>query len=569
MTDVNLGDVSVFSYLGNWSYPQNKGELPNMLMTSIGDASRLMEWFGDEVLISLADHHSKGEEDESEMLLLNTRIGVWTRASSNVESIFTRYVDRFGQEVYNHYESVLNDLNKKGRQLKGKDNKEEDRAELQGQMDDIIEVQELVQAYTKKIHTTRRANETIAFVIGMVRAWESAGYESVAAKRIKNKISVCYSNDVDDHMNALVFRNGVVDLMTGEMLDPNDAKLLYITKECSADVNYKPEISESAQEAIDSLLPTMEEESKVALFAEIGYSLRGYINRRFLFILGASKAGKTTFINALESSFGSYVQPLHASALASSKYDNDDKQPHLKTIMKPVRLAYTEEAEKVSPSSDKLKLFTGDAKNITYRQLRSNPRSETPTATILMIANQTPRRIGLSDEAILDRIRPFEIPSGIDRLVEDESINLRWQTDKEWGEGLAATIVAHAVKNMSKPKMTSKSFLFRERWKDEDKTEEERYMDKFLFFDPNASALKEHVWQRYFEYTGDTIRAEQQRSWKARMTKQIIERFKVASYGGGSPRFEKLGLRTLEEVEAREAAWRTEENTETLEDLPW
>ena len=127
-------------------------------------------------------------------------------------------------------------------------------------------------------------------------------------------------------------------------------------------------------------------------------------------LYGDGATGKSTYLHAVQTAMGDYAGTARASTFTS------EKDLHSAELLPFVnkRLVILPELPRGALRSDILKtLSSGDA--ISVREMRRNPRTETPQATLIFSANELPS-IRMVDEAIKRRLVVWPFDSKPDKI---------------------------------------------------------------------------------------------------------------------------------------------------------
>ena len=142
-------------------------------------------------------------------------------------------------------------------------------------------------------------------------------------------------------------------------------------------------------------------------------------------LYGDGNTGKSTYLKTVQAAMGDYAASARASVFVSEK----DNHPAELLPFVNKRLVVLPELPRGALRSDLLKTVTGgDA--ISVRGMRQNPRTETPSATLMFSANELPS-IRLVDNAIKRRLMVWPIdhqPERVDvglgaKLVEPKNLS--------------------------------------------------------------------------------------------------------------------------------------------------
>lgn len=211
-------------------------------------------------------------------------------------------------------------------------------------------------------------------------------------------------NRWDADPELLGVRNGVINLRTGELLDPDPQD--YISKYTS--MKYDPDAR--CPRWRDFLHRIMDGDDEMIAFLRrvAGYSLLGHNHERVLFILHGSGAnGKSKFLEALQGVMGDYAISTPVSTLMVKRSTG---VPNDVARLAGARMVTSIESEKGHKFSEALvKSLTGNDR-ISARYLFKEFFDFTPIAKIFIGTNHKPEVRG-TDAAIWDRLVliPFNV----------------------------------------------------------------------------------------------------------------------------------------------------------------
>ena len=134
-------------------------------------------------------------------------------------------------------------------------------------------------------------------------------------------------------------------------------------------------------------------------------------------MFGDGKTGKSTYLNLVRKAMGDYAGSGRASVFTS------EKEQHPAELLPFVekRLVVLPELPRGALRSDLLKTITG-GDSISVRGMRQNPRTETPSATLMFSANELPS-IRLVDNAIRRRLMIWpcdNVPATVDEFLGEK-----------------------------------------------------------------------------------------------------------------------------------------------------
>ena len=137
------------------------------------------------------------------------------------------------------------------------------------------------------------------------------------------------------------------------------------------------------------------------------YSLHEQPARTFVVMTGATGGGKSTLARAGQAALGpAYAGALADGAITPQRGGRGANQatPDMETVMAPRRVAFSPEVENLRPDPTRLKALTGGDLQ-AWRPLYGHPRSGVPTASVWLLGNKPPQGLGLTDPAMLERVR--------------------------------------------------------------------------------------------------------------------------------------------------------------------
>ena len=138
---------------------------------------------------------------------------------------------------------------------------------------------------------------------------------------LPSALSSCDQPRLDADRLCLGAPNGVLDVTTGRMLSPREARDRYITRMLP-----DPYDEDARHPLVDKLFERMDDAEREWLFQAMGYSLRGYCEERIYVVKGDTKAGKTSVGDALRYSLGDeYASKLPSNTFTASGWESRDK----------------------------------------------------------------------------------------------------------------------------------------------------------------------------------------------------------------------------------------------------
>ena len=267
-------------------------------------------------------------------------------------------------------------------------------------------------------------------------------YENEMPSWVKD-LNRCRLEEIDADMSCIATPDGVLDLKTGKVLPPHEGSLRRMTSRYALLDSFK---QDATHPNVERLFNHMPPKHAAYIGGELGYCLWGAPTRRVLFLVGEGGGGKTTLANAIRASFGPLVSRPGAKSVSKDPHgsiaENDTRAQY---FVAPYRFALIEEAGDVQVNEEAVKERSGDVDGITYSLKYQNPVNRRPTATMTFISNDTPKQIGLKDEALRDRVRvlPYH-PVPTEQQIG--TLKLAWFEQNDDARKMRQAFVAYLVR---------------------------------------------------------------------------------------------------------------------------
>ena len=222
-------------------------------------------------------------------------------------------------------------------------------------------------------------------------------------------VTLCQASDVDSTMHVLGVANGVVDLNTGQLIPPAEARQYMVTR--STGVQF---VLGATHPAVDKLLERQQRnpDNFKWFMQALGYALRGQPSRRLYFLIGEPAGGKSTVLNAIHECLGqhSYTIPEGTLTKGSQGGIRAGLSPQLIGFQHSRVALSSEPAEGQTLSASLLKKLSGDDLLNTrgLYQGFSAATDREATATIFLAANTGMVPTFDMDDALDDRLRSLE-----------------------------------------------------------------------------------------------------------------------------------------------------------------
>lgn len=192
---------------------------------------------------------------------------------------------------------------------------------------------------------------------------------------------------LDNKWNRIAVRNGILDIVTGKLVEPDDTDLntIFIPWNYNRDPAHSPIIDEFMAHLAGSKNGRVDTDKMLFLYQIAGYCLlkRNYFGKVFVF-QGDGQTGKSTFQDVI-------VKMVGETNRARVSLDKMDADYYLATLLsKLVNIDDDAVDGKVLENTGRFKsLVTGN--EITVRQIFTAPITFTPFATCMFSCNKLPR----------------------------------------------------------------------------------------------------------------------------------------------------------------------------------
>ena len=224
--------------------------------------------------------------------------------------------------------------------------------------------------------------------------------------RLSGGLTQCETGELDG-TQWLGAPNGVIDLRDGRLLPAGEGSRSLVT--ASLPDPFDPDATHPDVERLTAHLPL---ELAKWLWGQLAYCLHGVPARAFVVLTGPAGGGKSTLARAVQAALGPwYAGALAEGAIAPQRGGRGANQatPDMETVMAPRRVVFGPEVESLKPDRARLKALTGGDLQ-AWRPLYGHPREGGPTASLWLLGNKAPTGLGLTDPAMVERIRAVPYP---------------------------------------------------------------------------------------------------------------------------------------------------------------
>ena len=261
-------------------------------------------------------------------------------------------------------------------------------------------------------------------------------------------IAECKGSELDRELGYLGSPSGVIELASGRIVPPKDARELLITHTIPDPYNPK-----ATHPAIDKLFDHLDAAESGWLLDSVGFALKGYAARRMLLLVGEGGSGKSTLLGAIIAALGcgddQYAAVMSEGALSGQKNVSAGLNPEMAVFQLPRRLVLAGEESALS-NVGRVKTLTG-SDPISVRKPHQTAKTAPTTATLVQAINPTMLpNLHLEDRAMFDRLRTLPYPA-LPEDRRDPALARIVTEDPKARQAMAALLVRHAVKNPDPP----------------------------------------------------------------------------------------------------------------------
>ena len=231
--------------------------------------------------------------------------------------------------------------------------------------------------HAQRFDNTLRLPVVIANVRGAIARLRRAGL-------LPDSLVIKNRRDINANLRYLGAPNGVIDLHTGLVLPPDEARVTFTAAQITDDYN-----PEATHPDVDVIMP----EVPATLEMEWWYRARGYMFARppakqVIVMLTPPDSGKTVFANCDMDSFGlQYVSSIRPQTLQQSDYSGPTTyNDGLLSFGNGMRVLYQSEA-KGNQDAGLINLVTGGERSFPARGIKEKEVRVTASAHLIMQSN--------------------------------------------------------------------------------------------------------------------------------------------------------------------------------------
>ncbi len=247
--------------------------------------------------------------------------------------------------------------------------------------------------HDKKIANAFKAADKFSATINMMKALPSIRITAA---------------DIDNHPELLNTINGIINLETGEFYPTIDPSLI-LTKQANAVYRGKDFRNKTVDDFLTSIQPN--DETRAALLRYLGYGAAGLIRDHIFQIWrGDGRNGKSTLLNLVTETLGTYCVTLAKSAVLNTGKPDDPNAPTpALSVLEGARLAIVPELPRTARINTELMKHLSGGDPLPIRPLHCEQRTIKPVAKYILNGNFVPTVDDANDFGLNERIRnmPF------------------------------------------------------------------------------------------------------------------------------------------------------------------
>ena len=251
-------------------------------------------------------------------------------------------------------------------------------------------------------------------------------------------VTTCPAEHLDADLQYLGAANGVVDLHTGELVEPEQARGHLVTLRCP--VEYHPD---ATHPALDKLFAAWSPRLMGWWKGVLGHSLRG-LPKRLYFAVGPPDSGKSTLGTALSKVLGRHMRTAAPDVLQKRNRSSETQlTPGLRVWHRPTRIVWINEIKETAINERLTKDLSGGGDRLAARGLHEDLVEEDVTATTFATCNpESIPQLKLTDSGMRSRYKELRYPKA---TTLDPGLKPTLCNDPGAQRALLAWLVAAAV----------------------------------------------------------------------------------------------------------------------------
>ena len=268
-------------------------------------------------------------------------------------------------------------------------------------------------------------------------------------------LSVCDESQIDSDRFVLGAPNGVIDLVTGQLMKPWDARLRFVTRSIPDDFD-----PDARHPYVDGLMQHLDVDDRRFLFEALGYALRCEAAKALYALVGPGDGGKSTLMATVTAALGDVLRGGYGMAASDQAFIqsrwSSGAQAHEALLVGAdrARIVYSEELPDNGALNKRLlKAWVGGGSR-GLRDVGAKRQAGAPFMSTLFFLLNTgqERMIDLTDSGMQNRWRLIPIPKMTDVTLEPELMRSMSES-VEVRQAMVALLVKYAAATKSPPEM--------------------------------------------------------------------------------------------------------------------
>ena len=257
-------------------------------------------------------------------------------------------------------------------------------------------------------------------------------------------VTTCRAEELDADMRYLGVANGVVNLHTGELVPPEQARGHLVTLRCPVEYHRS-----AMHPALDKLFAAWSPVLMTWWRGVLGYALRG-LPKRLYFAVGPPDSGKSTLGTALSKVLGRYMRTAAPDVLQKRTRSSETQlTPGLRVWHRPTRIVWINEIKETAINERLTNDLAGGGDRLAARGLHEGLVEEDVTATTFATCNpESIPHLKLTNSGMRSRYRELQYPKA---TTLDPELKPTLCGDPGAQRALLAWIVAAAVATPVEP----------------------------------------------------------------------------------------------------------------------
>ena len=295
----------------------------------------------------------------------------------------------------------------------------------------------IVKSHQRGITDDRTLDRVRGEIVASAREFDDNGWDT------PDGFGVVKAELIDDNCQFLGFPNGVVDLRTGELLSPADARRTLTSLSVKDD--YDPT---AKTDDVDKMTAHLTADERRWLWSAFGAAMWGSPNGHSYWLIGEGAGGKSTVLETVANALGDYGSALPEGALAKGR--GAGASPDLQQMTLGARFMQASEFNLSDMSVQKFKTLAGGDMQNTRALFKGflNPKARVKATMVFSLNPKDLTYIPMDDSGFARRFRAIRYPKP---PAIDDGLRDRLLSDKRNRQAIIAKIVRAARDNRYHP----------------------------------------------------------------------------------------------------------------------